>query len=228
MNKISKTPKIKDYIWYLIGDKGYLGSEIREFILENEGTIISQKKDEPLLSANDLPDNTIVMYMAAPNQKEDLQDGIKVSKEYQKIAESLKLFKYVFYFNSEICIMQEPFYFHEPDHQKNYIDNNILMLNEPYVHLMIPYVYSEDLLHKKPFSFYSKIKLGKDYNFENYRVLPIINKDNWKFQTIEKIKKYLNYINTDAFVPNFRYIETYNSNTIKLNNFVKMVKKGTI
>jgi len=246
-NKRDVMSKYKPLI-YLIGE-GYLGSSIKNILVQQGFSVISHQKgfaiDKELLDK--IPGMKIIIYLASPNKKEDLINSPR--KIYEKILMELYPFLWeenyqIIYGNSDILFYPE-YHDIQPDYQKNFIElnkyfqlleknsvqskkNELIPFN--FWNIYIPYIYSDDLVDKKPESFYSRVKRN-ELN-ENFLSEEILNQDisiqsleNFTLEFLIKLREliyYRRFQGRDRFTAGrFEFIK------IKLGTFLELIQKGT-
>jgi len=221
----------KSKIFYLIGD-GYLGSSLKDYLIKKGATIIIQKKEDDLLTIKDFKKegfknkNIIILYFAAPNKYKDIKKINKTENKYIKIQKYLTQFKNVVFANtSQLFLQHNNLRFMD----SNYIQCNAeIYTNTYFFNLLIPYVYSNELLEKKPKSFYSNIK-NKNISkkeIENFQdnEIDAISLNQFLIQTIVKIE----YLLKNKFNRNYLKEPTlgmYSSYLFTIKEFYDKVKK---
>ena len=235
----------KTTLCFLVGD-GYLGSSIEVYLHDFFDAVIKYEHHKHKtfkhllneikhLKKSKLFDEITLIYAAAPNKKTELTDLYKsgifingIKKEYNKIK---KLFKKLIKYNIKIVYFNTSSIFYQNQFQNDNVQYQYIKCNEKIskikniYQLYLPYIYSNDLITKKPDSLYSKIKKGLKINPSDHHLkIPIMIKEMFITSTMEKLKS-IKLLNSSIFN---RVHSKYNSIDIELIEFQNKIISNTI
>ena len=226
-------------LYYLIGE-GLLGSRIKEILLKNKKTVISQDKNLPKLSKGELDTinpnivkKIFILYFAGPKYEKDLQN-----KSAENIYRNIDNYLSQFYNNSKYEIIYANSSSILPEYKEAEINNTYKKYNSYFLatsklasnfyNLFIPYIYPSYPQDEN--SLYTKIKKNRYYIKEEdqKKIIPIMSLEKFGYETFQKILKIKRKENIQKNDIG-KNIGLYRNNiNLPLGIFRTLILKGTI